>query len=551
MSNVRVKYIGAADRFSEVGITGQQQVWRKNEAGYVAAADAALLLASGQFVQGAGSLKENMRKLALAMEDGEFPLPMAAVTTATFTGDWTPTAVTANATAEEKVLTLSSGSMSPGDIVSIITPPASLAAGVAMRFRYLSATTVGIWFQNNNGTNAALPAGTWTVTVSRFAGGLPVDAPIVTMGSANAASQVGASGVIRTVAPNSGLIRMRHPYLRDAAYDFTGFVFVRPSQNSTKPSGRSGSVLSSDYVTEASKFDIVLLGNGVSMQVIVDGKIVTPAPLTTPLNFQVHRVHLDFTQGGTLSNYVRKSRTIRVEVGGYGWFGGVTILKSDTIAPLAKLNSVKAGGLGDSWVEGQTPYHPMRPTTLCTFDGFAGRLGDLLGWDTTVVCGVGGTGYLSDSGTTYKYRDRINDLISLNLDAGFIWGSSNDTTFPAAAVKAEAVAFYTQLSAAMPNTPFFVFGVQSLNTATATSRADHNAAIKAAIAEVNAPNIWFIDMLSPTPWIAGTGRSDARTNDGNADWAIGQNDHPTWEGHTFVAHKAADPIRSIVKSFLA
>lgn len=49
MSDVRVKYIGAVSRFSEIGITGQQQVWRSGQAGFVPDRHAAALVGSGLF----------------------------------------------------------------------------------------------------------------------------------------------------------------------------------------------------------------------------------------------------------------------------------------------------------------------------------------------------------------------------------------------------------------------------------------------------------------------------------------------------------------------
>lgn len=50
MANVRVKYVGGDGPFSEVAITGKQQSWRKNDVGFVPAADSVLLLGSGLFV---------------------------------------------------------------------------------------------------------------------------------------------------------------------------------------------------------------------------------------------------------------------------------------------------------------------------------------------------------------------------------------------------------------------------------------------------------------------------------------------------------------------
>lgn len=50
MPDVRLKFLGPEDRYSEVSVTGQQQVWLKNQSGPVSPGNAALLLATGKFV---------------------------------------------------------------------------------------------------------------------------------------------------------------------------------------------------------------------------------------------------------------------------------------------------------------------------------------------------------------------------------------------------------------------------------------------------------------------------------------------------------------------
>ena len=50
MADKRVKYIADDGPFCEVGITGKQTSWRRNQSGFVTEANAALLIASGKFV---------------------------------------------------------------------------------------------------------------------------------------------------------------------------------------------------------------------------------------------------------------------------------------------------------------------------------------------------------------------------------------------------------------------------------------------------------------------------------------------------------------------
>ena len=51
MSDIRIKFNGPEERYSEVAITGQQQVWLRGQSSFVTGANASLLLATGKFTQ--------------------------------------------------------------------------------------------------------------------------------------------------------------------------------------------------------------------------------------------------------------------------------------------------------------------------------------------------------------------------------------------------------------------------------------------------------------------------------------------------------------------
>lgn len=488
---------------------------------------------------------------------GYYPVPASPVTIATVTGDWSganaPVAVAAGAISNEQILPVSTP-LQPGDIPIVPTPPSALASGLSVHtYRWVSANSVGIRFRNTSGGSLTPPAGTWTINVARWANGVPPDVPHVTLSAAGAASQVGASGVIQTILGDSGKIRMRHPVVRDSSY---GGTYVYPSQSTPLSGNRQGSVCCAEWMTDSPKFELSFVGNRSNIQIYVDGKCVTPAPLNLALDMGVgYRVLVDFTQGGTLTNYVRKQRKIRMEMSCFGstaWFGGVTLLKSDSISLPTNANPVRGVIFGDSFVEGKSPAHPIATNITPQNDGFANRLGDLLGWDECIVCGVGGTGYLSDTGgTAKKFGDRIADITGQKPDVVVVFGSINDSSFTAAAVQAAVTAFHTQLVAELPNAQIFVAGVQTINNAS-SSLAALNTAVKNGVAAVNSSNLSFIDMFSPTQWVTGTGKSDAKANDGNADWITGpDNTHPTWEGHNFYAYKMAEAVREAIKSLLA
>ena len=48
MSDIRIKFNGPEERYSEVAITGQQQVWLRGQSSFVTGANASLLLATGK-----------------------------------------------------------------------------------------------------------------------------------------------------------------------------------------------------------------------------------------------------------------------------------------------------------------------------------------------------------------------------------------------------------------------------------------------------------------------------------------------------------------------
>lgn len=63
-TTIRVAYSGATDRYSELAITGNQQVWVKGQTAYVEPARAALLVASGQFSYPADDLDMRYKQTA-------------------------------------------------------------------------------------------------------------------------------------------------------------------------------------------------------------------------------------------------------------------------------------------------------------------------------------------------------------------------------------------------------------------------------------------------------------------------------------------------------
>jgi lysophospholipase L1-like esterase len=519
----------------------------------------ALTRPGGGQVDKIGPRADLMRRMRLADSKGFFPTPLAPVTFAEVTGNWTP-AATAASTTQEQIFTVPT--MQRGDVVVSVTPETALNASLQIRaFRWVSATQVGVTFRNNSAGGPLTPsAGNYTVRVARFFGGIPPGAPMVTMSAAAAASGVdGDTNKLQTYLANSGKVRMRHPYAMNGTIGGGG-IYAQSAAVSIVGS-KVGYLVAVDFMTDAPKLEIVTTSYGQSIRVMVDDEIATPAPFvmafkTTDIG---HRLMLDFTQGGTLTNGTRKTRKIRVEMGANCHFGGVTVTKADSVWMPSEANAVRGLVLGDSFVQGSPTQDRLLNLGGATYDGFANLVGDLLGWDETIVSGLGSTGYLANTGTTAgnspKWRDRIADFTGPAPDAILAFGSINDQTFTTAAVQAEVTAFWTAMVAALPNTVMFVAGLQSPKDT--QNVANWNTAVKNGVEAVGSPNLFFIDMQSPTPWVYGTGDVVTPTNNGNADAITGNQIngtidriHPSMEGHVYYAGKLAEAIRAIIKTYL-
>lgn len=498
-----------------------------------------------------GANADTMRKLRLALTKGFQPQPLAPVSLVNITGSgWAP-AATAASTTLEQIFTVPA--MQPGDMVVSITPPSALPTNLQIRsFRWVSSTQVGITLRNTTAGPLTAPTGDYTVRIARFFGGLPPDAPTVTMSAAAAVSSLGAAGAIQTFLGNSTNVRMRHPYVINGSLGGGG-IYAQSAAVSIV-GAKVGYLMGVEFMTDAPKFEIVTTAYSQTIRVLVDGKIASAAPIVMSFKNDVgYRLLVDFTQGGTITTGTRKARKIRVEMGGNCHFGGVTVTKADSVWVPIDANAVKGLVLGDSYIQGTPTQNPLIGLGSANYDGMANIVGDLLGWDENVVTGLASTGYLANTGTTAgtspRWGARMSDFTGPQPNVILAFGSINDQTFTTTALEAEVTAFWTQMVAALPNTIMFVTGLQSPKDS--QNVANWNTAVKNGVAAVGSPNLFFIDMRSPTPWVFGTGDAATPTGNGNADVITGTDTiHPSMEGHVYYAYKLADAIRAIIKSFL-
>ncbi|MEV7694172.1 SGNH/GDSL hydrolase family protein [Microbacterium sp. NPDC089189] len=182
---------------------------------------------------------------------------------------------------------------------------------------------------------------------------------------------------------------------------------------------------------------------------------------------------------------------------------------------------------GDSWTFGSA-------ASVATL-GYAYVLGDLLGGET-IVNGSRGSGYLVpgiDGGT---FGERIADLDpALDPDLVIVQGSINDRKVPAEGYTDAVSSAWDALSATYPNTPIVILGPapQVLPVEPATARIDRDLS-----AAATARGWAYISPIADG-WITAA----------DYDWIIdtgeiGRN-HPTTEGHAYLAERVAEALSAL------
>lgn len=184
---------------------------------------------------------------------------------------------------------------------------------------------------------------------------------------------------------------------------------------------------------------------------------------------------------------------------------------------------------GDSWTYGSAASVP----TL----GYAYVLAELTGW-TTVVDGVRGSGYLKPGIDGPDYGTRIAALdADLDPDLVIVQGSINDRRLPAEGYREAVDAAWDRLRERFPRARVVVLGPapQVLPVQKATARIDRD------LAKLAARRGWWY--LSPVRdgWITAADYADV------IDTGAGNN-HPSTEGHRYLAERLAAALEAISTS---
>jgi hypothetical protein len=266
---------------------------------------------------------------------------------------------------------------------------------------------------------------------------------------------------------------------------------------------------SMEFWTDATKIQFRYpAGNRHQARVCVNDRFVADAPSSTSGN---PTITITFPSAG-VARKVRVDAGVGASVGRYAY-----VAANDTIWKPSK--KLCFGLLGDSVSQGAE-------ATLDS-DGYTNALTKMLGM-RGYIAGKSGTGYLGKNGGAWaNYRERLDaDFTGLPLSLIVVQGSTNDSSYAAADITAEALLLYARLRVLYPVTPILVTSTPgSFQDANITKV---NTSLKTAFdAWGDANSRWFSYLAIIT--------SAARYNAGTT--------HPTTAGHIYMAALLKNEIR--------
>lgn len=299
-------------------------------------------------------------------------------------------------------------------------------------------------------------------------------------------------------------------------------------QGDIKPGGNAQAArwpLVAEFVTDAAnavvEIVVYFLYAAQSFQVEVNGQYLWGGAYIPPMQGNSNSARM------TLTFPVAASRRIRISTQGLAY---VRVPTGGSISKPTTTIGRRIALVGDSWVNGSSGSSLDPPGTINT-ETFPWQLARLMGADSIIAAGIGGTGWVAgmDGATPNPYSTRLSAVLAMNPQVIVFVGSINDgagTGVQAAVQDALATC------ASVPE--IYVMGPPL------PSYGPNLAAVKAGVAA--AGNAKHIDLTSA--FAGSTGNITAPSSNRSA-MLMPDNAHPTKYGHAYLAEQA---YRSILNS---
>lgn len=278
--------------------------------------------------------------------------------------------------------------------------------------------------------------------------------------------------------------------------------------------------------------------------------LTTPSATTFTLTTTPGGSALSLTgDGSTTSVAVAKARLYRVELNQASAFEGILIGSLYSVwAPKSGTN-IRVVTVGDS-IDASTG-------TLMPNGSWQKVAGKLLGWTDVRQCSLGGHGAInpgttpvepSGPGRTFGSAAWVADVAAHNPELLIITVSQNDDLNSSAAITAAYLATFQAYRAALPDVPIIVTGADAASSGPSATRIATDTAGKAAFTAWADPNSWFIENVNDPSgsWFTGTGRTSAKTGNGNRDRYGADGAHPNTAGHVVLGQRWAQEFRNSV-----
>lgn len=298
---------------------------------------------------------------------------------------------------------------------------------------------------------------------------------------------------------------------------------------SWKPGGQAqaaGWPLVFEFITDATNTTVEIAFyssiTAVDLMIEVNGRLLSDSVIRSSVASNDHKVTLTFP--------VARSRTIRVWGSHAMGLVAVRVPTGGTITKPSSTITRRIALIGDSWANGSSDSYDY-PQGANNRETFAPRLLRLMGADSMILAGIGGTGFVNGIAASPQahYASRVSEVVGMNPHAIVFYGSINDMT-----LLSQVQEQVTAALAACASVPeVYVIGPALAD------RADSNAAVKAATL---AAGRTFIDLST---FAYGTGNALSRKGDGNRDVFLrSDNAHLTLAGHRALAETAYRKIRA-------